>query len=63
MRALKIICGLAVLFLALHMVHAIHHFFHMQGSMSAAMFWGLTALAALVELFSIMGGVLLLIGK
>lgn len=63
MRAFKIICGIAVLFMALHMVHAIHHFTHMRNEMSAGMWFGLTGLAVVADVLSLVGGVFLIAGK
>lgn len=63
MRGFKIICGIGVLFISLHMVHAIHHFHHMRPEMSGSMFWGMMSLAVMMDLLSITGGLLLLIGK
>ncbi len=63
MRTLKIICGIAVLFMSVHMVHAIHHFHNMRNEMSGSMFWGLMILALLADILSFVGGIVLLIGK
>lgn len=63
MRALKIVCGVAVVILSLHMVHAIHHFHHMQNEMSAGLFWGGIALAVLMDALSLVGGIVLLMGR
>jgi hypothetical protein len=62
-RTLKVVCGIAVLFMAVHMVHAIHHFHHMQREMSAGVFWGGMALAVFADVLSLIGGILLIIGK
>lgn len=60
MRALKIVCGIAVLLVSLHMVHGIHHVTsHNPGPWSAGM-WALVTAAAIVDLLAFVGGVLLL---
>lgn len=62
MRALKIICGLAVILTTVHLSHAIHHFHsHLahDGHQGIAL-WGGTALVVVVGLLSLLGGVLLL---
>jgi hypothetical protein len=63
MRGLKIVCGIAVLILAVHMAHPIHHFFHMRGQVTPGYFWGLVVIALLSEVFSLIGGVFLIAGK
>lgn len=63
MRGFKIVCGIAVLFMALHMVHAIHHFLSMRSEMSAAMWGGILVLGVVADLLSIVGGVFLVTGK
>jgi hypothetical protein len=63
MRGLKIICGISVLILAVHMLHPIHHFFGMRNEMAAGYFWGLVAVAFVSEIFSVIGGVFLIAGK
>ena len=63
MRGLKIVCGIAVLVMSLHMVHAIEHFTHMRSGMSASLYWGLTMLAIAMDALSIVGGLLLLTSK
>lgn len=62
MRALNIICGIAVLLVSLHLVHAIHHFIGigLHESLNASALWGGTILAAIVGIFSFIGGCLLL---
>ena len=45
------------------MVHAIHHFHHMQNEMSAGLFWGGIALAVLMDALSLVGGIVLLMGR
>ena len=63
MRALKITCGIAVLILAFHMLHPIHHFFSMRSQVPAGYFWCLVFVAALSEVFSVIGSILLIAGK
>lgn len=62
MRALKIVSGIAVLLVALHMVHGIQHVVALSGSHGAGM-WALVAVAIVVDIFAIIGGVLLLLRK
>lgn len=59
MRALRIVCGIAVLLVAFHMVHGIRHFVGHIGMGHAGM-WALVATAAVVDIFAFVGGVLLL---
>lgn len=63
MRGLKIVCGIAVLILAVHMLHPIHHFMGMRSGVPAGYFWSLVAVAALSEVFSVIGGIFLIAGK
>ena len=59
MRALRILCGVAVLLNSLHLVHAIHHFYTLWPHHDAA-FWAGTALAVVIDCFSFVGGYFLL---
>lgn len=59
MRALKIVCGIAVLLVAFHMVHGIHHVVSHDGAHGAGM-WALVLTAVVVDVFAFVGGVLLL---
>ena len=59
MRALRIAAGVAVLLNALHSVHAIHHFWVLDGPHSPATWAGIAG-AVLLDLLSFAGGVLLL---
>jgi len=59
MRALRIVCGTAVLLVAIHFVHGIHHVIS-HNSAHGAGFCAAVALAAVVDVFAIIGGVLLL---
>jgi hypothetical protein len=62
MRLLNIVCGIAVLLVSLHLVHAIHHFLGigLHEGMSVSELWGGTLLAAIIGIFSFLGGCLLL---
>jgi hypothetical protein len=59
MRGLKIVSGIAVLLVAMHMIHGIHHVVSHVGIHGAGM-WALVLGAAIVDVFAILGGVLLL---
>jgi hypothetical protein len=63
MRVLNIVCGIAVLLTSLHFVHAIHHFLGappMELTHGAA-YWSGFATAAVINVFSIIGGCRLLL--
>lgn len=61
MRALNIACGIAVLILSLHMVHAIHHFIaESPEGFHGAVFIGAVAFAVVVDVLSFVGGCLLI---
>ncbi len=62
MRALKIICGLAVIITTVHLAHGIHHFHShaMHDGMQGIALWGSTALAVIIGTLSLIGGVLLI---
>ena len=59
MRALRIVSGIAVLLVAIHFIHGIHHVVS-HNSAHGAGFWAAMALAAVIDVFAIIGGVLLL---
>jgi len=65
MRALRIICGLAVIITTVHLAHGIHHFHahSMQDGMHGITLWGSTALAVVIGTLSLIGGVLLIVRK
>lgn len=62
MRALKIICGIAVIITTVHLAHGIHHFHahSMQNGLHGIALWGSTALAVVIGTLSLVGGVLLI---
>lgn len=62
MRALKIVSGVAVLLMAIHFIHAMHHFYSMS-TVHGGGFWLPMIAAALVDLLTFVGGVLLLSGR
>jgi hypothetical protein len=64
-HVLKIICGICVVLVSLHLVHALHHFHSMaiHDGMSASALWGGLALGTLIGIFSLTGGILLLMRK
>jgi hypothetical protein len=61
MRALKIICGIAVIVTTLHLGHGIHHFSHIAAreGMHGLALWAAEGAAAVVGIFSLIGGCLL----
>ncbi len=59
MRILRIAAGIAVLMNALHFVHAIHHFWVIDGPHSPAAVAAIAG-AILLDLLSFAGGVLLI---
>ena len=64
MRALNIVCGIAVLILSLHMLHAIHHFVsHSPEDFHGAGFVALLVGGIAVDILSFVGGCLLVIRR
>jgi len=58
LRTLKVVCGIAVLITVLHLGHGLHHIFAHANHHGIA-FWAGATLAAVVGVFSFIGGVLL----
>ncbi|HEX4486524.1 MAG TPA: hypothetical protein VH088_09680 [Terriglobales bacterium] len=62
MRILNVVCGICVLLISVHMVHAVHHFLGAapdEFSGSVAYWGGLTA-AVVIDAFAFAGGCLLI---
>ncbi|MGI8773360.1 MAG: hypothetical protein ACR2JE_18200 [Acidobacteriaceae bacterium] len=59
MRILNIVSGLAVLLNAVHLTHFILHFYF-HGAAATSVFWFGMAVAVIVDILSIVGGILLL---
>jgi hypothetical protein len=62
MRVLNIICGICVLLISVHMVHAVHHFLGAPPDelTRGAAYWGGLAAAVVIDIFAFIGGVLLI---
>jgi hypothetical protein len=65
LNILKVVSGICVVLVSLHLIHALHHFHFMamRDGMSPSALWGGTALGALIGIFSFVGGILLLTRK
>jgi len=59
MRTLQILSGIAVLLLALHFVHVLHHFY-VETPHDNPIFWAGMVTAAVVEGLAFVGGFMLL---
>ena len=59
MKVLRILAGIAVLLVALHFAHAIHHFFSMNPQHGLGL-WAALVLAVVIDALAFVGGVLLL---
>jgi hypothetical protein len=64
MRALKIICGIAILITALHFGHGVQHFYYHHGhdGMHGPALFAAMGAAILMALLSFIGGCLLIKG-
>jgi len=62
MRALNIICGIAVIITTLHLAHGVHHFLSATSheGMHGIALYSVTATAVVLWLLSLLGGCLLL---
>lgn len=59
MRALRVLCGIAILLNALHLGHAIQHFYGLDTNHNAG-FWAGMVLAVAIGVLSFIGGCLLI---
>lgn len=64
MRVFKIICGLAVILMTLHLGHGVHHFYahHGHDGMHGVALFAAMGAAILMGLLSFIGGCLLIKG-
>ena len=59
MRLLQVLSGIAVLLLALHFIHMLHHFFA-EMPHDSPLFWAGLAVGVAVDVLAFIGGCLLL---
>ena len=65
MRALSIICGIAVIITTVHLGHGVHHFYSHNGhdGMHGAALFAAMGAAVLMGVLSLIGGCLLIKGN
>jgi uncharacterized membrane protein len=62
MKALRVVSGVCVLFVALGYGHLLaHHFMHSTAGERGAAFWGIFLTTLVAGVFAVVGGVLLLL--